>query len=633
MKIKKVLTNNRLLVRLIVSYLVTSILFTVILMAVVSGFVSSRTKEKTTETAYEIMRQSYNTAYYALTNIYADFHVLWSRNTSIKRTLEDNDVSKKDIEISSNIIDSIAFRDDLVDSVYIINKKSNLAISNIQTPEPIDKFYDQSSVELLSDFEKYYDRYKDEVFFPRNTSYTLYGKGYEEDYISIVYAEKKDDKIDSGIIVNIDQNKLSKLINTGNGKGSMIITNSSGRIISDSEGTSFGRRLASKEIYDSIANNSNDEDSFIGNYLGDKSFITYKKAENLGFIFISIIPYSSIVEETSKIDRVIAIFFMIAMFINLIVSIISIKRIYEPLNDLIKDMKNDPSIENGVSMDEYDFLGETYSNLILKNKRSNAARIFKGNYNDSAIDILGFSKDKFLTLSIMIDHDESDSLDNLEKVMDIVDTHTNWAGAITSSSCISCILNENKFDDNKMDDIMEGLVSLQDVISEELDNTVSIGLGTVVNSLESIKFSQRYATLAVKYALSIGENQVILYTEIENNSIAASQNRDSVAEKIAVYVLNNFYRQDFSADEVAKEVDLSLGYARQIFRKEKGLTLNDFIIGCRIDKAKELLINTEDTAKDISEAVGYYDNRYFYTLFKKKVGMTTEEFRNMEGSK
>ncbi|WP_313755928.1 helix-turn-helix transcriptional regulator [Tissierella sp.] len=68
---------------------------------------------------------------------------------------------------------------------------------------------------------------------------------------------------------------------------------------------------------------------------------------------------------------------------------------------------------------------------------------------------------------------------------------------------------------------------------------------------------------------------------------------------------------------------------RQIFRNEKGVTLNDYIISCRIDKAKELLINTDSTAKDISESVGYYDNRYFYTLFKKKVGMTTEEFRKL----
>lgn len=151
-----------------------------------------------------------------------------------------------------------------------------------------------------------------------------------------------------------------------------------------------------------------------------------------------------------------------------------------------------------------------------------------------------------------------------------------------------------------------------------------------MNSLDSIKFSHRYAGLAVQYALSIGSNQVIFYSEIENSKVAASVNKDSIADKVEEYVDNNFSRQDFSVEEIAEEVDLSLGYVRQIFRTEKDMTLNDYIMMKRIDKAKELLKTTDDTAKDISEAVGYYDNRYFYTLFKKKVGMTTEEFRKSE---
>ena len=225
--------------------------------------------------------------------------------------------------------------------------------------------------------------------------------------------------------------------------------------------------------------------------------------------------------------------------------------------------------------------------------------------------------------------DSNSSLDLLEKVLDIMEINVEWVAAITSSNSISCIINEDDFDDGKMENIMEELVNLQGLIVEDLDITVSIGIGTVVNSLDSIKFSHRYAILAVQYAMSIGENQVILYNEIENSKVAASVNKDSIADKIDEYVLNNFTRQDFSVDEIAEEVNLSLGYIRQIFRSEKGVTLNDYIISCRIDKAKELLINTDNTAKDISEAVGYYDNRYFYTLFKKKVGMTTEEFRKL----
>ncbi len=629
MNFRKLLTNNKLLVRLIISYLITSILLTSILMAVVSYFVSSRTRAKINESQRDLMRQSYNTAYYALTNIYGDFYVLWSRDEDIRRTLQGADISEEDIKMASKIIDNAAFKEDLVDSVYIINKKANLIISNIYPPQSIETFYDKSSVELFNDFEKHYNSYKNEVFFPRKTSYSIYGTKYSKDYISIVYAANDEDgKLDSGIIVNIDQNKLSSLLNTANIKEIMLIANSGGKIISDSQGAGFAKSLPRGDIYRSIANNQNDEDGFTGEYLGEKSFITFKKAENIGFVFISIVPYSLIKAETTQINRIIALFFVIAMFISLLVSIFSAKRIYEPLDKLIKNMRENPSIDNVVGVDEYTFLGETYNSLILKNVRSHVSRIFNGNYSDSAEKILGFSKEKFLTLAIIAD-DSNSSLDLLEKVLDIMEINVKWVGAITSSNSISCVINEDDFDDGKMENIMEELVNLQGLIVEDLDITVSIGIGTVVNSLDSIKFSHRYAILAVQYAMSIGENQVILYSEIENSKVAASVNKDSIADKIEEYVLNNFTRQDFSVDEIAEEVNLSLGYIRQIFRSEKGVTLNDYIISCRIDKAKELLINTDNTAKDISEAVGYYDNRYFYTLFKKKVGMTTEEFRKL----
>ena len=212
MDFKKILTNNRLLVRLIISYLITSILLTSILMGVVSNFVSSRTKDKTRETQKDLMRQSYNTAYYALTNIYGNFYTLWSRDENIMKVLESNEISDEDIKIASRIIDNAAFRDDLVDSVYIVNKKANVVISNIYTPQTMDNFYDKSGIELFEDFDRYYDSYKNEVFFPRKTSFNIDNINYSEDYISIVYATKgKRGRLDSGIIVNINQDKQSNI--------------------------------------------------------------------------------------------------------------------------------------------------------------------------------------------------------------------------------------------------------------------------------------------------------------------------------------------------------------------------------------------------------------------------------------
>lgn len=632
MKIRKIMTNNKLLVRLIISYLITSILLTGILMGVVSKYISNRIKLKTTETAQLQMRQSYNTFYYALTDIYGDFYLLWSRDENISNFLHGKDFTEEEIKVVSKVIDNAAFRDEVVDSVYLFNRDADLIISNTNSPQEIDNFHDVSGIKLIQEFETYYESYKNEIFFPRKVKFQLDGVQYEKEYISIVYAVKDHNgKLNSGIMVNIDKNRLSSMLNHGGELSNLIIANSRGKIITDSQGISFGESLPRGKFYNSIANNPRGEDSFTEDFLGEKSFISYKKADNLGFVFISITPYSLLMKEVRDINGVIAGFFIIAILISLIVSIISTKKIYEPLNNLIKVMSENPSVEKMTNLDEYEFLDETFNSLIRKNKHSHAARIFNGNNSETAIDILELTKEKYLTLVIMPDYEDYRNYNVLEVLMDIVEDNTQWVGTVTSSDSISCIINKDEFNDESIDEIMGDLVNLQSIISDELDITVSIGVGTVVNSIESIRFSHRYAILAVNHALASGDNRVEFYTEMEDSKIAASQHKDSIADKIEKYILDNFHRQDFSADEIATEVDLSLGYIRQIFRSEKGVTLNDYIIMCRINKAKDLLINTEDTAKDISEAVGYYDNRYFYTLFKKKVGMTTEEFRKSRG--
>lgn len=630
MKIKKILINNRLLVRLIISYLLTSVVLTSILMIAVSSFVSSRIKNQTTEFASDLLRQSYSTAFYALTDIYGDYYDLWSKNELIVSALNTTVISDEDKKYITDKFDREIFRNDLIDSIYLINKESNLVTSNIST-YTMDNFYDKGALELFADFERFYSSYKDEVFFPRIITTGSQDEKLDKNLISIVYSTKDpENKLTSGIIVNIDQDKLSKLVHADNESSSMIIVNGSGKVISDPNG-SFGHTLPRDEFYMTIANNLNNEDSFTGEYLENKSFITYKKAEDLGFVFISITPYSALEKEVIKTNSYMALFFLISMLISLLVSFFSTKRIYEPLDNLIQKMKNNPSVDTSNSLDEYTFLGETYNSLVLRDKESHVTRIFNGSYSESSLEILGFDKDnKYMSFVIIPDNEDDVTHDMLEGICEITKINTNWSGTITSQNCVSYIIGDNEFSTNKIESIMESLIDLQKVISDELNITISIGLGSMVNSLDSIKFSHRYAMLAVQNAMTNGENQVVYYNDIENSKIAASQNKDSIADKIKDYVDTNFTRQDFTVDEITEEVELSLGYIRQIFKNEKGLTLNDYIINSRVEMAKDLLSTTDKTAKDIAEEVGYYDNRYFYTLFKKKVGMTTDEYRRSE---
>lgn len=66
------------------------------------------------------MRQSYSTVYHALTDIYGDFYLLWSRDENMVKALQGVEISNEDINTISRTIDNAVFRDALVDSVYLV---------------------------------------------------------------------------------------------------------------------------------------------------------------------------------------------------------------------------------------------------------------------------------------------------------------------------------------------------------------------------------------------------------------------------------------------------------------------------------------------------------------------------------
>lgn len=126
------------------------------------------------------------------------------------------------------------------------------------------------------------------------------------------------------------------------------------------------------------------------------------------------------------------------------------------------------------------------------------------------------------------------------------------------------------------------------------------------------------------------EMREVLVQLLENLSIREGDihsSKPQMAEDIKEYVEKNFCVGTLSVGEIASYVGVSVNYARQIFKDTYGMSISDFILEKRIEKAKELLRTTDYTSKRIAEMIGYSDNRYFYVVFKKKVGETAESFR------
>ena len=57
------------------------------------------------------------------------------------------------------------------------------------------------------------------------------------------------------------------------------------------------------------------------------------------------------------------------------------------------------------------------------------------------------------------------------------------------------------------------------------------------------------------------------------------------------------------------------------------MTFIEYLIGRRMERAKELLMTTDQKTFEIAYAVGYRDPHYFSSTFKKTQGMTAKEYR------
>lgn len=98
-----------------------------------------------------------------------------------------------------------------------------------------------------------------------------------------------------------------------------------------------------------------------------------------------------------------------------------------------------------------------------------------------------------------------------------------------------------------------------------------------------------------------------------------------IVEQICTHIKENFM-EDISLESCADEVNTNPYTLSKAFKKVIGVNFIDYLTGLRMDKAKELLLQTNMKINDIAEDVGYRHS-YFNRIFKKQIGVTPSQYR------
>jgi len=99
-------------------------------------------------------------------------------------------------------------------------------------------------------------------------------------------------------------------------------------------------------------------------------------------------------------------------------------------------------------------------------------------------------------------------------------------------------------------------------------------------------------------------------------------------DQIAKYI-ETHYAEELTLQFMSERFYLSREYISRRFKQRFSVNLSDYIQTIRLNRAKELLSETEARIYEIALEVGYQDDKYFRKVFKKQFGMTPNEFREL----
>lgn len=98
------------------------------------------------------------------------------------------------------------------------------------------------------------------------------------------------------------------------------------------------------------------------------------------------------------------------------------------------------------------------------------------------------------------------------------------------------------------------------------------------------------------------------------------KSKESIVAQAELYIHEHLGDFELSVPKIAEYLNLSPDYLNAIFKGEKGITLNKYIIQTRMEAAELLLREGNISIAAIAEQVGYENYSYFSSSFKKAYG-------------
>lgn len=174
-----------------------------------------------------------------------------------------------------------------------------------------------------------------------------------------------------------------------------------------------------------------------------------------------------------------------------------------------------------------------------------------------------------------------------------------------------------------------------------VDNLMRAGFFTPENQILEVGLNEELVSL-FSQALEIAESDrtsaqqhlggVVLHMlgmilSISKNKIYEMGDVDQKIEQAKIIMNENIFK-DIDPEELAMKLNISYSWFRKVFKDYTGYAPAKYFQELKLRKAKQLLVGTSRSVKEISFLLSYKSTEHFFSLFKKHTGFTPMEYRS-----
>lgn len=170
---------------------------------------------------------------------------------------------------------------------------------------------------------------------------------------------------------------------------------------------------------------------------------------------------------------------------------------------------------------------------------------------------------------------------------------------------------------------------LEEWCGKHISEPYELRTGCTVDKIDEIQKSMEACMKEQRNEENPVEDATILEAQTVSEKVRTrTEYNERLKEEILNYLDDNYRNGDLSQTEVADYFQISVYTLSKMFNNQIGMGFSKYINSKRIESAKNLLITTEHSVREIANMVGIADDNYFSRIFRKYTGVSPLEYRN-----